>query len=460
MPEDPIGVLGARRRETAGATQERPHGLPAKRKACAWSRGFQRARGAGLATACSSDVSIQGVQSVPEQLHRAALRPGPTVAAKGFRPFFLLAGVFAASIVPLWMLSLLGVLQPGAYLDATYWHAHEMVFGFAVAVIAGFLLTAVANWTERETLVGRPLLALAGLWLVGRVVLLFPAALPRWVPALADLAFLPVLFAVLARPLLAARNARNFVMLGVVGALFVANAMVHLDVLGVLPGYRRRGCLMGVDVVVLVMLLLSGRIFPLFTRNATEDRTIRSHPRLDALTAVSMMALVVLDATADAPRAAAALAAATAALAAARSVHWGGRQSARQPLLWVLHLGHAWIPVGLGLRAASTFFGLVPASLATHALTVGAIGTLTLGMMSRVALGHTGRPMVPPRGATIAFFAITLAALARISGGFLGGAGYRATVYAAGSLWTVAFAAFTVAYAGALVAARIDGRPG
>ena len=413
-----------------------------------------RARDAWVMTAVRASLRLAG------EARQKGAPTGPAVAAKGFRPFFLLAGGFAASIVPLWILTLLGVFRPGTYLDATHWHAHEMVFGFVAAVLAGFLLTAVANWTERETLVGLPLLALSGLWVAGRLALVLSAYVPRWVPATADLAFLPVLFVVLARPLLAARSRRNFVLLAVVGALCLANVSVHLDVLGVLPGWRRRGCLVGVDIVVLVLLLIAGRIFPMFTRNATKIASIRSHPRLDACTGASMALLVVLDAAIDSPAITAAVAGVTAVLAVARSVHWGARHSAGQPLLWVLHVGYAWIPLGLGLRAAGAFLEWMPASVATHALTVGAIGTLTLGMMSRVTLGHTGLSLVPRAGATLSFAAMTLAALVRVGGPLFGAATYRATVYAAGALWTVAFAAFVLVHARTLLSPRADGKPG
>ena len=145
-----------------------------------------------------------------------------------------------------------------------------MVPGYAVAVIAGFLLTAVGNWTQRETLVGTPLLALSALWVLGRVAMAFAGALPRGLPALVDLAFLPALIAVLARPLLATRSRRNFIMLGILGALFAANVVVHLDALGVMAmGSARRACLVAIDVVVLIILLIADRVFPMFTRNTT-----------------------------------------------------------------------------------------------------------------------------------------------------------------------------------------------
>jgi uncharacterized protein involved in response to NO len=386
-------------------------------------------------------------------------RPGAALAAKGFRPFFLLAASFAAAILPLFMLALLGLVRPDAYLDVTSWHAHEMVFGFACAVIVGFLLTAVSNWTGRETVVGPPLLALAALWLAGRVALLTPG-LPRSATAAIDLAFLPAAALVVARPLIAAGKRRNFVMIAVLVALWFTNLTIHLDVLGWLPGWRRRGALVAVDLVVLLSIVIAGRVVPMFTRNATGMTTIRSHPRLDVAAVVSMALLSICDLARPDSGAATLLAAAAAVFAAARAVHWGSRHVGREPLLWVLHVAYTWIPVGLALRVASHVTPAVPAVLAAHALTVGAIGGLTLGMMARVALGHTGRALHAPRSMTVAFALITLAAVVRVLGPLVDIRAYRASLFASGTLWTAAFALYLLVFAPILTAKRLDGKPG
>jgi uncharacterized protein involved in response to NO len=394
------------------------------------------------------------------EIPATAPRPRWAVAGKGFRPFFLLAAAFAAAIVPVWLLALLGHVDPGSYLGATYWHAHEMVFGFAVAVIAGFLLTAVGNWAQRETVVGLPLLGLAALWLAGRAAVTFAPALPRGLPAAVDLAFLPALIVVIARPIVASGNRRNLVLVAILTVLFLANAAIHLDALGVLPGWRRRGSLLGVDVVVLVILVIAGRVFPMFTRNATDAPSIRSHKWLDLGAIGAMALLVVLDAALPEAAPTAVVSAVVGALAAARAVHWGAARSARHPLLWVLHVGYAWIPVGLLLRAAAAFTSAVPPPAATHALTVGAIGTVTLGMMTRVTLGHTGRRLVAPRPVVAAFALIVLASLARVAAPLASPALYRAWVIGAGALWSVAFALYLFCLAPALVTRRPDGKPG
>jgi uncharacterized protein involved in response to NO len=394
--------------------------------------------------------------AVPEP----GVRPRHPISAKGFRPFFLFAAVFASLIVPVWLLVMSGVLREDAYLVPLVWHAHEMVFGFATAVLAGFLLTAVGNWTQRETLVGPPLMGLACLWAAGRLAMLLAGALPRAVPAVVDLAFLPALALALARPLIAARNGRNFVMLAVIGALFVANLDVHLDALGIaFRGSGRHACLVAVDILVLLILVIAGRVFPMFTRNATGDETVRSSRLLDISSVLGMGALTVVDVVTPDGVVAAVASGAVGVLAGARAWGWRSRRVLSHPLLWILHLGYAWVPAGLLLRAASAWT-TIPGSAATHALTAGAIGSLTLGMMARVALGHTGRPLVAPRGMSIAFAAVTMAAVVRVVLPLVLRGPYYAELVLSGAMWTAAFLIFVAVYAPILSRPRIDGKAG
>jgi len=385
---------------------------------------------------------------------------GGAIAAKGFRPFFLLAGVWAALAVPLWLLSLWGIIRPGAYLDPTYWHAHEMVFGFAGAVIAGFLLTAAANWTGRETLVGPPLLALGGLWLAARLALVVPG-LPRALVAALDVAFLPAVAVGIGRPIAASQSKRNYGIVGVLVVLSAANALMHLDVLGVLPGWRRRGALVGVDVVITLIVVMAGRIFPMFTKNATGVSTIRSHPRLDMAAIATMLAVTLTDAAGAAPEVSAIVAGAAAALTAVRAAHWGARHSFKEPLLWILHVGYAWIPLGLALRAVSGIApSIAPASLGTHALTAGAIGGLCLGMMARVSLGHSGRKLAASRPVAVAFGLVTAAAFVRVAVPLVAPRSHGTALATATGLWSLAFAIFALVYAPVFTRPRVDGKPG
>lgn len=388
---------------------------------------------------------------------------GGPVLAKGFRPFFLLAGLVAASVLPIWLLSLAGIVRPDAYLDATYWHAHEMVFGFASAVIAGFLLTAASNWTARETLRGAPLLAAAALFVAARVAIVIPGA-PKALVAALDLTFLPVVAVAIARPIAATKNKRNYVMIVVLGALTAANLLVHLDVLGVLAGSawtRRDGVLVGVDIVVLLIAVFAGRVFPMFTKNATSVSTITSEPKLDVVAVASLASLVLLDAFHAAPLVIAVASAVAAVATVVRARRWGTRHTARVPLLWVLHAGYAFIPLGLALRAAALLRpDVVPPPSSLHALTVGAVGVVTLGMMARVSLGHTGRALAPSRVTVVAFAFVVLAALVRVLSPLASLALYRGSLYVSGSLWTLGFLLFVVGHAPMFFAPRVDGKPG
>jgi uncharacterized protein involved in response to NO len=395
----------------------------------------------------------------------AVLVPGNSrlaIAQKGFRPFFLLSSTFALLAVPFWSLVVFGIVKPVAYLDPITWHAHEMIFGFATGVIAGFLLTAVANWTQRETLVGAPLLALAALWTLGRLAMMFSAVLPRGAPALVDLAFLPALMVALVRPLVEARSSRNFVVVAVLSVLFAANAVVHLDALGaVAPGSARRALLVAIDVIMLLVSIIAGRVFPMFTRNTTGSPSIRSSTALDVATALGLVAFTAMDALVPDRAGTALVAGASGVLAAARAARWGSLRTARHPLLWVLHLGYAWIPVGLVLRCVCFFApALVPRSLAIHALTVGAIGSLTLGMMARVALGHTGRALAAPRPVAWAFVAMAMAAIVRVLVPLFAPGWYVAAIGVAAVLWAAAFLLHLSVYAPILLAPRVDGKRG
>lgn len=393
---------------------------------------------------------------------KSVLRPLP-LFAKGFRPFFLLAALYAVLIVPVWLAIWSGLASPGGYLPLVSWHAHEMLSGFALAVIAGFLLTAVGNWTGRETAQGASLGALALLWVAGRVAMLASGTLPRGVVALVDLAFVPALGLCLAPPLLAARDRRNFVMLAVLGVLFATNAVVHLTALGVLePEAAAHAHVVALDVIVLLISIIGGRVFPMFTRNATGVSSIRSLPWLDRACLGAIAMLTCADALAPGlPQLAALLAATAGLLAAARALHWGARHSLRSPLLWILHGGYAWLVIGLLLRGASGLFALpVVGSAPLHALTVGAVGSLALGMMARVALGHTGRMLAAPRPMALAFAALLLSATVRVFGPWVAPSAYQLSLLVSGALWALGFAIFLGCYTSPLLSPRVDGKPG
>ncbi len=380
------------------------------------------------------------------------------ILALGFRPFFLLAGIAAVALIALWMFAWMGRLPvAGAYYGSVGWHSHEMLFGYAGAVIAGFLLTAVRNWTGIDTPTGTPLAALALLWLAGRVAGLLP--LPGGVIAALDFAFLPMVAVALYRPLMQGKNRSNRLFLPLLGAMALANGLVHVQALGVTTDTAGRGTLGMLDLVLLLVLVVSGRVVAFFTERGVAGSTPRNRAWLEQAGFAAAIALAITDALAGPRVLVGALCALLALQTAAREAGWHDRRVWRNPVLWVLHAAVLWLAVGFAMRAAAAF-GLVPANVALHALTVGAVGVLTLGMMSRVTLGHTGRDMRAPRTAAAAFVLLNLAALARGIAPALWPERYLFLVHSAAGLWILAFTLFLVAHAAMLWQPRVDGRPG
>jgi uncharacterized protein involved in response to NO len=378
--------------------------------------------------------------------------------ALGFRPFFLLAAAMSSILLLLWLLELQGLLGLRSAYGAVRWHAHEMLFGYTVAVIAGFLLTAVRNWTRLPTASGLRLGVLVGLWLAGRVVMLGAGRLPTIVVAVVDVAFLPVLAASLAPSLWRAQAWRNLFLIGLISVLALANLGVHLEALGVLVGGAQIGLRLGVAVVVMMMVILGGRVVPAFTRNALLQLGVREWVWANriaiALTALYLAAVAfALD-----PVITGVVTLLAGVANGVRMIPWRSLGTRGVPILWVLHLGYGWIWIGLALSGAALLTPWVPASAGAHALGVGAIGTLTLGMMSRVALGHTGRVLIITSPIVLAYALVTLAAVARVAATWVTAPFVLLVV--AGLAWAIAFAVFAAVYWPVLVRPRVDGQPG
>lgn len=384
----------------------------------------------------------------------------PALLAKGFRPFFLLAAVHSAVVMPIWVLALRGTLNPGAYFGGMFWHAHEMLFGFTLAVISGFLLTAIGNWTGRETATGNLLAGLAALWLVGRVAVMFADRLPRFVPAAIDLAFLPLLAWACARPIVSAHNRRNYQFVAMLSLLFLANLSMHLGALGVWADGLRKGAWLATYVVIAMIVVMTARVVPMFTRNATDRKTIRNQPRLDSAAIAGLVAVAVVDLASFDERIVAALSGLAGVLVLARSLTWGTPHTFRNSLLWILHLGHGFIALGLLLRAGTLLTPALGASASLHSFTAGAIGSLTLGMMARVSLGHTGRMLAVKPAVSVAFGLVVVAALVRVFGPLGGNIAYRHSMTTAGLLFAAAFLVYLIVYVPMLVSPRVDGKPG
>lgn len=392
----------------------------------------------------------------PPSRHAAAARSA--ILALGFRPFFLLAGLAAVALIALWMLVWMGRLPvAGAYYGIVGWHAHEMLFGYATAVIAGFLLTAVRNWTGIDTPAGLPLAALALLWLAGRVAALLP--LPGPVIATIDLAFLPLVTVALYPALMKGKNRINRLFLPLLGAMAIANGLVHLQALGLTGDTAGRGTLLMLDLIVLLVLIVSGRVIAFFTERGIAGSTPRNLEWLEQLGFAAAIALALADLAAAPSVIVGALCAALAVQTIVRELGWHDRRVWRNPVLWVLHAAVLWLALGFAMRAAASF-GLVAPNVALHALAVGAIGVLTLGMMSRVTLGHTGRDMRAPTTVAIAFVLLNLAAVARGIAPALWPEQFVFLVHSAAGLWIAAFVLFLAAHAAMLWRPRVDGRPG
>ncbi|HUH91765.1 MAG TPA: NnrS family protein [Casimicrobiaceae bacterium] len=382
-------------------------------------------------------------------------RAGVPLLRLGFRPFYLLASVFAAVSVALWSAQYAGGMR-AAYLAGPLWHAHEMLFGFTMAVVAGFLFTAVRNWTGRPTPTGAMLALIVLLWVAGRVLVSTPLG---WASAVVNAAF-PVAVAVgIGVPIIRAANRRNYFFIALLIALAVAVLMVHLSQLGVLdlPGWL--GIQIALDVVLFVMTVMGGRVIPMFTNNAVPGVGARRLPQLERLVLGATLAVLA----ADALQASGALLLIVLVLACAahatRLLLWMPWRTARVPLVWILHAAYAWIPLHLALRLLAEA-DWVPVPLATHALTVGAIGGLTLGMMTRTARGHTGRALHADHFEIASYVLVQAAAVVRVFGPLILPAQYVATVVAAGALWSSAFALYAARYWPVLARPRVDGKPG
>ncbi len=383
--------------------------------------------------------------------------PRGVLWATGFRPFFLLAPALVLLVMPWWAAVLAGRASPPTAFDPIGWHAHEMLFGYTAAIVAGFLLTAVPKWTGRPMAGPRGLMALTLLWLAGRLVMNVPG-LSGWLVALVDLAFLPALAWVVARPILAARSRHNYGFVALLTVAALANLALHLRAAG-LYAVPPRGAAVMVDAVMLLMLIVGGRIIPQFTGNRLRRDADRS-PRLawaSLLLASGLLAADVVGLHADL---AGWLALAAGAAVLLRMRGWLTGPALRVPMLWILHAGWAWIGVALVLRGLVGKVPLVAPTLSTHALTAGAIGALTLGMLARVSLGHTGRLIRAGRLVAVAFVLVILAALVRVLAPLLAPGAAQLTHGVAGTAWALAMALYLWHYAPILVTPRADGRAG
>ncbi len=374
----------------------------------------------------------------------------------GFRPFYLLAGLFATLSVPAWMAEYAGWLGAHSVFAGPLWHAHEMIFGYALAVIVGFLFTAGRNWANQPTPTGASLAVIAALWVAARVLVLGHYA---FAAAAADTAFALAAAAALAVPFVRSGNRRNYFFVALLLGMGAANLAFHLAMAGVLDLPLQRSLEAGLDIVLFIMVVMGGRVIPMFTMNGIPGALCARFGWLERLAPGTILVLLAADVF-GAPDSVVGLVAAAAAVAhATRLGLWRPWLTLKTPIVWILHLSYAWIAIALAMRALAAF-ELAPGGLATHALTVGAIGGLTLGMMTRTSRGHTGRPLQAGRAELFCYVTIQFCALVRVFLPLAFPALYLQAIVGSGLLWSLAFGVFTLAYWPILSRPRLDGRPG
>jgi uncharacterized protein involved in response to NO len=379
--------------------------------------------------------------------------------ALGFRAFFALAGLAALILIVFWNALFNGTLTTEHYFPNNTWHAHEMLFGYAVAVIAGFLLTAVKNWTGKPTVTGDPLANLCLLWLYGRILPFYAGELPDALIALVDFSFLPVLAYQVSKPLVQAKQYRNMFVIGLLLLLAISNGLIHAEMLELRQDTAETGIQLAVATIIVLILIIAGRVFPFFTERGIPGTLIVKNPLLDNISIASALIVFALQIF-EVSGALLALAAVAATLVnGARIAGWYVKRVLYVPLLWVLYTGYSWVILGFILTALSAYDVVLP-SLAMHAFTLGGIGVLTLGMMARVSLGHTGRALIASNAIAIAFVLINAAALIRVLLPITLPGWYENLIYISTLFWLAAFSLFVFVYGPILVSPRIDGQEG
>jgi uncharacterized protein involved in response to NO len=377
------------------------------------------------------------------------MHPMPPLLTAGFRPFFLAAAGWAVLSMAAWLPLFSGELQLPSGFDPLHWHIHEMLFGFVMAAVGGFLLTAIPNWTGRPPVAGAPLAVLVGLWLLGRVVCAFSALIPAWLVVPADLAFAIALDGVAARELIAAGNRRNYLLLVPVFVLAIANLLMHLQV--------ELGWRLAVAVVIVLISVIGGRIVPVFTANWLNARGMTPVlPQLPWLThAASGTLIAAMLGWVFLPhwRPLGLLLLAAATLNLVRLARWRGVATIEEPLLLILHVGYLWLVAGVALLGASSIIDAVPIPAAVHALTAGAMGTMILAVMTRATLGHTGRVLRADKATMVIYALVSASALIRIGASWVVD-GQMELFEVAVLAWVGAFALFVAEYGPMLLAPR------
>lgn len=385
----------------------------------------------------------------------------------GFRIFFLSAALYAALVMALWSANVMGIfsiLGETVKMPLLLWHAHELLFGFIVAVVAGFLTTAVPVWAGSPRVRGIELKLLFALWLAGRIAISLSSQLPDWLVALIDIAFLPAVAVSVARLIIPKKLWKNLGFVPLLLLIATGNVLIHLEIMGWTDDTASTGIRLSIGLLILMTVVIGGRVVPFFTSN-----WLKRHGRPSDTSAPSWIApatiltcLVTIIASAF-PLNELVLGVfnyLTGALILYRLSHWKGLQTLSDPLTWVLHLGYALMGAGFIAEGLSFTTDLIPEVLAQHVFTIGGLGVMVLGMMSRIALGHTGRPLTIRTAITVAYFMIVLSLLSRVIPPLLLPDFYQLGLSIAGTSWIVAWILYLIIYIPILLAPRPDGKAG
>ena len=375
----------------------------------------------------------------------------------GFRPFFLGAAYAAVFLMGIWGLLYTNVIELSNYYGIIDWHSHEMLFGFSIAVIAGFLLTAVRNWTNVDTISQTPLAFLAGIWVLARIVPFTP--LPGIFIAVLDVSFFFLLMLAVAHPIIKVKQWSNLIMVAILALFLLADILVQAQHLGFMAKGVIQGNTLALYAILLIIQVLTGRVMPFFTRVVVPATKVVERPGLEKVLLTTLVLLAAADTLALNPLLISFLAFVLLVAHLMRVMPWFSKPVLDTPILWVLYAGYLWLIIGFMMKVF-VGFDWVTNNLAIHAWTVGTIGITTYGMMSRVSLGHTGREMKPPKFAVAGFYLLMIAAIVRVIFPLFSIANYILWIEISMLLWILAFALFAFAYTPILSRPRVDGRAG
>lgn len=382
---------------------------------------------------------------------------------RGFRPFFLAAGIYSFLAMAVWLALIQGWVGLEPDMPPAYWHAHEMLFGYTGAAVAGFFLTAVPTWAGAPPVAGARLAALFFLWLAARISPWLTPAVPAVLVAGLDVAFFPALAWLILPALKLGKSRRSFIFPPILVAMALGNLLFHLESLGIADGIAGHGLTLMVDCMVLLIGVIGGRVTSSFTANVLKaqgaEAQVRSFPPLDRLALASLLALLIVDLVLDSSHVAGVVALAAALLNGLRLSFWQGIKTLRKPILLVLHLGYGWLVVGLALKGLALLSDVISPADAVHGITVGAIGTMTIAIMTRASLGHTGRPLRAGLTMSAAYVMVSLAALARVGIPFLGLDAFDTALWLSSGLWIAAFGLFSILFFPILTSSRVVAGP-